>query len=76
MQDFLAFQKLVFLTVHQALTNPEMGGDILAAVAAITGAVVTSGANPAADLAALQSLNKIVSDLVAAKAQVVASGVQ
>ena len=68
--QFNAFVSKVFQTVHLALSNPDAKKDILAAVATITAAVVAEGANPAADIAALDSLNTIVTNLDAAKKQV------
>jgi len=48
--------------------------DGIATAAAIGSAILTKGLDPAADLAALQALNKFNSDLIAARGQAVAAG--
>jgi hypothetical protein len=68
--DFNTFVATTFKTINLALQLPSAKSDILAAVAAITKAVIEEGANPLDDLAALQSLNVIVTNLAAAKTQV------
>ena len=60
------FNQLVFQTIQLAFQNG-IGQDALTAIGAVTGAVAASGANPEADMAALQAINKIISDLHTAR---------
>jgi len=69
--QFNAFAAQVFQTFNTAFANG-MGQDILTEIGQVTAAVAAKGADPAADLAAIQTLNKIVNDLVTAKKQVAA----
>ena len=69
--DLETFNATVFKTIELAFTSG-MQVDVLSAVGSVTGAVASRGLDPAQDMNALQSINKIVADLVAAKAQATA----
>jgi hypothetical protein len=67
--DFNTFCKEVVATFTLAYKNG-MGIDIMTEITAFTAAVAADGYNPAADLAAINSLNKVISDLITAKNQI------
>ena len=60
------FNTTVFKTVHAAFAA-DMGADVLAAIGTLTGTVAARGVDPVQDMAALQSINKIIADLAAAE---------
>jgi hypothetical protein len=64
--DFDTFCKEVIATFTLAYKNG-MGTDVLTEITAVSTAVAANGYNPVADLAAINALNKVISDLIIAK---------